>query len=144
VAVLRHRGGDLSARARYKVECLVRAGVGPADAVLDFGYGIGNVTCRLVERFHAVHGFEPSAALTRRAVSRCPFDDDAVLLWPREARKLLHDGGFAGVSLAYIVFFPRWLAFLRRFEPWLPWLPLGGQTLLIASKPVIPTASASS
>lgn len=60
------------------------------------------------------------------------------------ARKLLHDGGFAGVSLACIVFFPRWLPFLRRFEPWLSWLPLGGQTLLITSKPVIPTASASS
>lgn len=83
-------------------------------------------------------------SVTRRAVNRCPFDDDAVLLWPREARKLLHDRGFAGVSHAYIVFFPRWLAFLRRFEPWLSWLPLGGQTLLIASKPVIPTASASS
>jgi Methylase involved in ubiquinone/menaquinone biosynthesis len=214
VAVLRHRGGDLSARARDKVECLVRASVGPADAALDFGCGIGNVTCRLVERFHAVHGFEPSAAsaevarhrapgariesdlaripdagfavavlsgvlhhippadrrgalaqvlqklapggrlfvfehnplnpLTRRAVSRCPFDDDAVLLWPRDARKLLHDGGIRRGQ-------PR----LHRLLPALARVPaavramavlssLGGQTLLIASKPVIPTASASS
>jgi SAM-dependent methyltransferase len=191
--------------ARYKVDCLERAGVARDAKILDFGCGIGNTTAQLVERFSDVHGYEPSKLsagkareraasatvydelsavpngqfsvavlscvlhhvplterakvmgqvfdalapggrlfvfehnpwnpLTRRAVAACPFDDDAILLWPGEQRRLLSDSGFTQVSLDYIVFFPRPLAFLRGLEPKLRWLPAGAQTMTQGIKP---------
>jgi SAM-dependent methyltransferase len=75
----------------------------------------------------------PLNPLTRRAVAACPFDDDAVLLWPWEARRELKDAGFLAVELDYIVFFPHALRALQRFEPLLARLPIGAQTMLVAS-----------
>jgi len=72
----------------------------------------------------------PLNPLTRRAVATCPFDDDAILLWPWEARQLLRTSGFTDVALDYIVFFPRPLAMLRPLEPSLRWLALGAQQML--------------
>jgi len=77
----------------------------------------------------------PLNPVTRRAVSTCEFDDDAVLLWPWEAKRLLRDNGFSSVQLDYIVFFPKPLAFLRALEPKLAWLPAGAQQLIIGTKP---------
>jgi hypothetical protein len=34
----------------------------------------------------------------------------------------------------YIVFMPRFLAFLRPLEPWLTWLPMGAQYVVLAEK----------
>jgi SAM-dependent methyltransferase len=191
--------------ARYKVDCLERAGLTRDARVLDFGCGIGNTTVHLVERFSVVHGFEPSRLsaerararastatihddiaelpkawfsavvlacvlhhvppverdgvltkafealapggqlfifehnpynpLTRRAVAQCAFDDDAILLPPAEQRHLLQRAGFVEVSLDYIVFFPRALAVLRRWEHNLRWCPLGAQIMARGTKP---------
>jgi SAM-dependent methyltransferase len=77
----------------------------------------------------------PLNPLTRRAVAQCAFDDDAILLWPWEARKLLRSAGFERVALDYIVFFPKFLGFLRGLEPKLAWLAAGAQTLLVGTKP---------
>jgi SAM-dependent methyltransferase len=76
----------------------------------------------------------PLNPLTRRAVATCPFDDDAILLWPRELRKLLGAASFESVGLDYIVFFPKMLAFLRPLEPSLSWLAFGAQTLACGAK----------
>jgi 2-polyprenyl-3-methyl-5-hydroxy-6-metoxy-1,4-benzoquinol methylase len=72
----------------------------------------------------------PLNPLTLRAVATCPFDDDAILLWPWEARNLLRNSGYADVKLDYIVFFPRPLAKLRPLEPRLKWLGIGAQQML--------------
>ena len=76
----------------------------------------------------------PLNPVTRRTVATCPFDDDADLLWPWQAKKLLQDSGFRDVRLDYIVFFPRPLALLRPLEPRLGWLPLGAQLLLVGTR----------
>lgn len=73
----------------------------------------------------------PLNPLTRRAVAACPFDDDAILLWPWEARRLLRRAGFDEVALDFIVFFPRPLAFLRPLEPRLRRLAIGAQQMLV-------------
>lgn len=73
----------------------------------------------------------PHNPLTRRAVRECPFDDDAVLLAPRELRELLSAAGLASVRQDYVLFFPRALAALRPLEPRLRALPLGAQTLTV-------------
>lgn len=76
----------------------------------------------------------PLNPVTRRAVANCVFDDDAILLWPWEAKSVLKDAGFADVELDYIVFFPRPLAFLRRLEPRMSRVMLGAQMMVIATK----------
>ncbi len=76
----------------------------------------------------------PLNPVTRRAVATCPFDDDADLLWPWHAKRLLAESGFRNVRLDYIVFFPRPLAFLRPLEPRLGWLPAGAQMLVTGER----------
>lgn len=75
----------------------------------------------------------PINPLTRRAVATCEFDDDAILLWPWEARRVLRSAGFTNVELDYIVFFPRGLASMRQLEPRLNWLMLGAQVMVVGT-----------
>jgi SAM-dependent methyltransferase len=77
----------------------------------------------------------PLNPVTRRAVAACPFDDDAILLWPWEAKRLLRSAHFEDVALDYIVFFPKPLAFLRPLEPSLRHVALGAQQMLVARRP---------
>lgn len=76
----------------------------------------------------------PLNPVTRRAVAACAFDDDAILLWPWEAKTLLEQAGFADLDLEYIVFFPRPLSFLRPLEPRLSRVMLGAQLMLVGTK----------
>jgi SAM-dependent methyltransferase len=75
----------------------------------------------------------PYNPLTRKAVRDCPFDDDAVLLPPREVRALLSAAGLSGVRQDYVLFFPRALAPLRPLERLLARCPLGAQTLTVGA-----------
>ena len=76
----------------------------------------------------------PMNPVTQRAVRDCPFDEDAVLLYPWSIKRLLREGGLLDVTLDYIVFFPRALAGLRPIEPYLGWLPAGAQVFAHATK----------
>jgi SAM-dependent methyltransferase len=77
----------------------------------------------------------PLNPLTQKAVRDCPFDDDAILLWPKELKGRLRAAGFEQIQLSYIVFFPRFLARLRPLEPHLGWLCAGAQTMTLARRP---------
>lgn len=76
----------------------------------------------------------PLNPLTRHAVDTCPFDANAVLIRARTMRERLRTAGFDSVALAYRIFFPGALSFLRPLEPYLKWLPLGAQYRLCARK----------
>lgn len=76
----------------------------------------------------------PLNPLTLKAVNDCPFDDDAVLLWPWEVKELVKYAGYGDVRLDYIVFFPRALSPLRPLEPRLRHVLLGAQTMTIATR----------
>jgi len=76
----------------------------------------------------------PWNPLTRLAMRLVPFDADAILVWPHEARRLLRQNGFEVLSTDYVFFFPKFLAAFRGLEPWLSWLPLGGQYLVLCRK----------
>jgi SAM-dependent methyltransferase len=69
---------------------------------------------------------------TRFIMSRCRFDDDAVLLWPRQARRVLRAAGFDVLDTAYLFVFPRPLSALRPLEPSLARLPVGAQYVVVA------------
>jgi SAM-dependent methyltransferase len=67
--------------------------------------------------------------------ARCEFDNEAVPISSAEARKLLHHNGFQVVDASTHFYFPRWLRWLRAFEPALARLPLGAQYMVLARKP---------
>jgi SAM-dependent methyltransferase len=68
---------------------------------------------------------------TRLVMRRIPFDRDAILLSPADARGLLVRGGFRVERTAFLFYFPRLLAALRPLERFLRGVPLGAQYCVI-------------
>lgn len=85
--------------------------------------------------FFALFENNPYNPGTRYVMSRIPFDKDAILLSPREAKRLLAEGGFTTERVEYLFIFPRFLRFFRPLEPLLARLPLGAQYLVLGQKP---------
>lgn len=76
----------------------------------------------------------PANPLTRHAVRICPFDVGAALLQPKEVSTYLQLAGLNIVKKSYITFFPRWFSWLRAFESFLGWCPLGAQYAVMGRK----------
>ncbi|HUF27903.1 MAG TPA: class I SAM-dependent methyltransferase [Gemmatimonadaceae bacterium] len=76
----------------------------------------------------------PYNPLTRRVVATCPFDEGVQLLRPAYTHRMLQRARLAAVRPQYYFFFPHALRALRRFEPALRWLPLGGQYFVQAHR----------
>jgi SAM-dependent methyltransferase len=76
---------------------------------------------------------------TRYVMSRIPFDRDAIMLWPREARRRLRRAGFSVLTTAFLFVFPNILRRMRCLEPALESLPLGAQYVVAAQKPPEPS-----
>lgn len=72
--------------------------------------------------------------VTRLLMRLVPFDRDAVMLFPGEARRLLAGAGFEIERTNYLFIFPGALGFLRPVEHALCGLPLGAQYLVLARK----------
>jgi SAM-dependent methyltransferase len=77
----------------------------------------------------AIIEHNPLNPVTRRIVSNCAFDEDAVLFGRREAERLLTGAGLDLVERRYLLFVPRRA---RRLERVLRWVPLGAQFLVAA------------
>ncbi len=69
----------------------------------------------------------PWNPVTRWIVRSCPFDADAVLLSKSSTTRLLASSNLKVHRTKYYLFFPNILAWFRKFEQHLSWLPLGGQ-----------------
>ena len=69
----------------------------------------------------------PNNPLTRKAVRDCIFDQDAILLSPRECEKLLVSGGLSRVKKTNYLFLPPFLYSFRAVERVLAHVPIGGQ-----------------
>jgi len=69
----------------------------------------------------------PLNPVTRRIVSRCAFDADAVLLGSRETAGLLADSGAPAVGQRYLGFWPFRHAVIEQLERAIAWLPMGAQ-----------------
>jgi SAM-dependent methyltransferase len=76
----------------------------------------------------------PANPITRWIVDHCPFDSDAILLWPNEAIKCMARAELRLLRRDYIVFLPRAFARFRPLEPFLSWLPLGAQYAIVGEK----------
>ena len=73
----------------------------------------------------------PINPLTRLAVARCPFDENAVLINAWTMKQRFVDAGFSRTKSRYRIFFPGFLSKLRGFESWLEPIPLGGQYYVV-------------
>ena len=71
----------------------------------------------------------------RYVMSRIPFDRDAIMVWPNEARSLVESAGLHTIRTDYCFIFPRAMKALRRVEPYLARLPFGAQYQVLAQKP---------
>ena len=76
----------------------------------------------------------PWSPAARYVMSRIPFDRDAIMVWPREARKLAERTTLKVVSTDYAFVFPRSLKALRFIEPFVRWLPAGAQYQTLSAK----------
>lgn len=81
-----------------------------------------------------VYEHNPWNPLTVRAVTNCPFDENAVLIHASSLVRKLRAVGFQRVRLAFRVFFPHALRMFRPMETWLSWLPLGAQYYVLGVK----------
>lgn len=77
----------------------------------------------------------PYNPITRKIVSNCPFDEDVILLKPKELIRRLESGGFHVIKREFALFFPPRLKFLLGLERGMGWLPLGGQYWVHARRP---------
>lgn len=77
----------------------------------------------------------PLNPLTRLAVARCEFDDEAVLLGPQTARRLQRGAGLVPAVSRYILFFPWRGALFAALEKPLGRVPLGAQYFAAARRP---------
>jgi SAM-dependent methyltransferase len=91
---------------------------------------------RVVKKGGLVAVFEhnPYNPLTRVAVHRCEFDEDAVLLTRRVSAAMLRDGGLTPIDARYIIFLPFGRRVVPRLEGGLGWLPLGAQHYVVARR----------
>ncbi len=84
----------------------------------------------------AIFEHNPGNPVTRWVVEHCPFDDDAILLPPREAVGRIETAGLRLKRRDFIVFMPGFLRWLQPLETSLRWLPLGAQYVVVAEKHV--------
>jgi len=101
--------------------------------------GRGEVVRQIVEALRpggifALWENNPYNPGTRYVMSRIPFDRDAILLWPNQARRLLRAAGLRVLRTDFLFVFPRFLKGLRFTEPVLSRFPLGAQYQILAVK----------
>ena len=78
----------------------------------------------------------PMNPVTRRVVRHCPFDEDAILLSPRELYRYMERANLLQKRRDYIVFFPEWLSCLHPLEKLLSWCFLGAQYAVVGERDV--------
>jgi SAM-dependent methyltransferase len=74
----------------------------------------------------------PWSLPARWVMSRIPFDHDAVMVWPKQARALIVNAGLNILHNEFHFIWPRSLASLRPTERWLRRAPLGAQYLVFS------------
>ena len=79
----------------------------------------------------------PINPFTQKIVKDCPFDQDAVLVPSRLLKEQFNRVALSNVQIIYTTFFPKFLSILNFMDPFLGWLPLGGQYLVKGQKRLI-------
>jgi len=98
--------------------------------------GLLNRICNMLKDDGRIFVFEhnPYNPVTLRIVNTCNFDKDAILIKPKEIKKLLKESNFEIIKTNYILFFPLFLKRLKTIEKYLVNIPFGGQYFVKARK----------
>ncbi|HEV3044900.1 MAG TPA: class I SAM-dependent methyltransferase [Roseiarcus sp.] len=83
----------------------------------------------------AIFEHNPFNPLTRRAVSTCPFDENARLLRAGQLAASYRAAGWQVLRTRYHIFFPRFAAGLRNLESLMHWMPVGAQYSVSGRRP---------
>ena len=82
-----------------------------------------------------IYEHNPWNPLTRLVVSRCAFDEDAVLVSPFQAARKVRESGFGKMSTDYLLFLPFKNRIIQRWEAAMfRKIPLGAQYALCATR----------
>ena len=76
----------------------------------------------------------PINPLTQFIVKTCDLDENATLLWPARAKRLMRRVGMTKITRRYILFTPFRRSIFRAFDDALHWLPLGAQYIVTGEK----------
>ncbi len=76
----------------------------------------------------------PLNPITQKIVKDCPIDKDAVLVSPKNIKKLFESVSLSEINISYTTFFPKFLSPLNCIDPLLKWLPLGGQYVVTGKR----------
>ena len=76
----------------------------------------------------------PFNPITKKIVTDCVFDQDAVLIYPHQMKKNMLGIPLTNIRIVYTTFFPKSLSFLNVLDPYMGWLPLGGQFVTYGEK----------
>ena len=76
----------------------------------------------------------PFNPVTRKIVNDCVFDQDAILIYPSRMKKNMQEIPLANIQVIYTTFFPKIFSSLNVLDPYLDWLPLGGQFITHGEK----------
>ncbi len=76
----------------------------------------------------------PWSPAARYVMSRIPFDRDAIMVWPRQARRLAREAGFSVLRTDFLFIFPRLLRWVRPAERLAVKLPLGTQYMVMCRR----------
>jgi SAM-dependent methyltransferase len=76
----------------------------------------------------------PYSLPARYVMSRIPFDQDALMVWPSHAREMIRGVGFKPILTEYRFIFPRFIRWMRWSENLVCKLPIGAQYLVLAVK----------
>jgi len=77
----------------------------------------------------------PLNPITRLIVSRCEFDQDAILLKVKESKELLKTLGLNKIVDRQLLYFPWRSKFWKFLETLISWVPLGAQYVVSGQKP---------
>ena len=76
----------------------------------------------------------PLNPVTQKIIKDCPIDKDAVLVSSQNIKRLFERVSLSEINISYTTFFPKFLSPLNHIEPFLDWLPLGGQYVIRGQK----------
>jgi SAM-dependent methyltransferase len=83
----------------------------------------------------AIFEHNPLNPLTQRAVSTCPFDENAHLVPAGQLESEYRSAGWEVLKRRYHIFFPKFAASLRGLEPYMAWMPAGAQYSVLGRRP---------
>tara|TARA_B110000014_G_scaffold252201_1_gene230317 strand:- start:1023 stop:1712 length:690 start_codon:yes stop_codon:yes gene_type:complete len=76
----------------------------------------------------------PINPFTQKIVKECVFDQDAILVPSTDIKNHFRRASLSKIQIIYTTFFPKFLSVLNFMDPYLSWLPLGGQYVITGER----------